>query len=83
VDGEIAVDARLAAGGKPGDALAIVVDGTVRTFRVSGVVAAAGPRAAVFFTDAQAARLDPRPGSFDAIGVLAEPDADRQAVLTA
>jgi putative ABC transport system permease protein len=84
-DGEIAIDARLAAGGKlaPGDSTAIVVGGTARTFRVSGVVGATGPQAAVFFTDAQAARLDPRPGSFDAIGVFAEPGADRTAVLTA
>ena len=82
-DGEIAVDARLAAGGKvqPGDSTALVIGGAERKFRVSGVVDAAGPRAAVFFTDAQAARLDPNPGSFGAIGVLAEPGADREAVV--
>jgi putative ABC transport system permease protein len=80
-DGEIAVDARLAAGGKPGDALTLLVGGTERKYRISGVVA--GPQPAVFFTDAQAARLDPRPGGFDAIGVLAEPGADRSAVVAA
>jgi putative ABC transport system permease protein len=80
-DGEIAVDARLAAGGKPGDALTLLVGGTEREYRISGVVA--GPQPAVFFTDAQAARLDPRPGGFAAIGVLAEPGADRSAVLAA
>ncbi len=81
-DGEIAVDARLTAGGKvrPGEFTTIVVGGTARAFRVSGVVDAAGPQAAVFFTDAQAARLDPRPGSFAAVGVLAAPGADRSAV---
>lgn len=84
-DGEIAVDARLAAGGKvrPGDSTTIVVGGAKRTFLVRGVVGAAGSRAAVFFTDAQAARLDPNPGSFTAIGVLAEPGADRSAVVAA
>jgi putative ABC transport system permease protein len=84
-DGEIVVDARLAAGGKlqPGDATAIVVGGSERKFRVSGVVDAVGPQAAVFFTDAQAARLDPNPGSFTAIGVLAEPGADKSAVVAA
>lgn len=84
-DGEIAVDARLAAGGKlrPGDPATIIVGGTPHTFEVSGVVGAAGPRAAVFFTDAQAARLDPHPGSFAAIGVLAAPGADRSAVVAA
>ncbi|MFI7539723.1 FtsX-like permease family protein [Actinoplanes sp. NPDC049599] len=82
-DGEIAVDERLAAGGKPGDALALLVAGTARTYRISGVVAAAGPRAPVYFTDAQAARLDPRPGGFDTIGVLAKPGADRAEVLAA
>ncbi|GAA3956280.1 FtsX-like permease family protein [Actinoplanes auranticolor] len=84
-DGEVAVDARLAAGGKlqPGDATALVVGGTERKFRVSGVVDAVGPRAAVFFTDTQAARLDPNPGSFTAIGVLAAPGADKAAVVAA
>ncbi|GAA3346150.1 ABC transporter permease [Amorphoplanes nipponensis] len=84
-DREIAVDARLAAGGKlrPGDDVAVIVGGAERKFRVSGVVGAAAPRATVFFTDAQAARLDPNPGSFAAIGVLAEPGADRAAVIAA
>ncbi|MFI8093340.1 FtsX-like permease family protein [Streptomyces sp. NPDC086080] len=86
--GEIAVDARLAgrAGLAPGDTTDIVTAGESRPYRVSGVVetdGAAGERAALFFTDARAAALDPRQGRFDAIGVLAAPDADRSAVLEA
>ncbi len=55
-----------------------------RTYEVSGVVDADGTasgRAALFFTDAHAAALDPRPGRYDAVGVLTAPDADRDAVL--
>ncbi|GAA2272606.1 ABC transporter permease [Streptomyces atrovirens] len=87
-DGEIAVDARLAdrAGLAPGDTTDIVTGGESRPYRVSGVAEtgeASGERAALFFTDARAAALDPHPGRFDAVGVLAAPDADRSAVLTA
>ncbi|WP_407109745.1 FtsX-like permease family protein [Streptomyces sp. DSM 116494] len=86
--GEIAVDTRLAdrAGLAPGDTTDIVSAGESRPYRVSGVVesdGAAGERAALFFTDARAAAVDPRPGRFDAVGVLADPDADRSAVLAA
>ncbi|GGW98431.1 membrane protein [Streptomyces malachitofuscus] len=84
--GEIAVDARLADGGglEPGDTTDVVSGGVSRSYRVSGVVGtdgAPGERAALFFTDARAAALDPHPGRFDAVGVLAEPVADRTAVL--
>ncbi|MBE1486300.1 FtsX-like permease family protein [Plantactinospora soyae] len=87
-DGEIAVDARLAAGGRlsPGDITAIITGGTAHEYRVSGVVEAAGadgPTAALFFTDARAARLNAHQGNVDAIGVLAEPGADRSAVVAA
>lgn len=87
-DGEIAVDARLAdhLGLAPGDRTDLIAGGESRPYRVSGVVeadGAPGERSEVFFTDARAARLDPRPGRFDAIGVLAEPGADRSAVLDA
>ncbi|MGW4108130.1 ABC transporter permease, partial [Streptomyces sp. NPDC004976] len=68
--GEIAVDTRLAdrAGLAPGDTTDIVTAGESRPYRVSGVVesdGAAGERAALFFTDARAAAVDPRPGRFD------------------
>src|SRR5688500_17316299 len=87
-DGEIAVDARLADGRglAPGGTMDVITGGESRRYRVSGVVetdGAPGERAALFFTDARAARLDPHPDRFDAIGVLAEPDADRSAVLDA
>ncbi|MET8220949.1 FtsX-like permease family protein [Streptomyces hirsutus] len=86
-DGEIAVDARLLTGTglAPGDTTEIITGGTGRTYRISGVVqadgAGASSGAALFFTDAHAARLDPRPGRFDAIGILAAPEADRSALL--
>ncbi|MFE7985206.1 FtsX-like permease family protein [Streptomyces cellulosae] len=85
-DGEIAVDARLADGTglAPGATTEVVTGGVSRTYEVSGVVAANGTvsgRAALFFTDAHAAALDPRPGRYDAVGVLTAPDADRDAVL--
>ncbi|MFI2428201.1 FtsX-like permease family protein [Streptomyces sp. NPDC018955] len=87
-DGEIAVDARLADGRGlgPGDTTHVIAGGESRPYRVSGVVesdGAPGERAALFFTDARAARLDPHPDRFDAIGVLTEPGADRPAVLAA
>ncbi|MER6693875.1 ABC transporter permease [Streptomyces minutiscleroticus] len=80
-DGELAVDTRLAGRGhvRPGDTTTVVTAGAARRYRVSGVVEAAGAdgaKAAVFFTDAEAARLDPHPGRVDAIGVLAAPGAD-------
>ncbi|WTB92593.1 hypothetical protein OIE99_32130 [Streptomyces cellulosae] len=85
-DGEIAVDARLAgsSGLTPGATTEVVTGGVSRTYEVSGVVDADGPasgRAALFFTDAHAAALDPRPGRYDAVGVLTAPDADRDAVV--
>ncbi|MER7490178.1 FtsX-like permease family protein [Streptomyces sp. NPDC126497] len=85
-DGEVAVDARLADGRglAPGDSIDVVTGGESRPYRVSGVVeadGAPGEGAALFFTDARAARLDPHPDRFDAVGVLTEPDADRSAVL--
>ncbi|MFI0353425.1 FtsX-like permease family protein [Actinomadura sp. 9N407] len=88
IEGEIAVDERLATAGKlrPGSATAILTGGTVQQVRVSGVVKASGtsgPQAALFFTDAQAARLYPRPGHVDAIGVLPAKGADRDAVAAA
>lgn len=91
-DGEIAVDARLLAGTGlgPGDSTEIITGAASRTYRISGVVEAAGDGtpgagasggAALFFTDAHAARLDPHRGRFDAIGILAAPDTDRDALL--
>lgn len=87
-DDEIAVDARLAAaaGLRPGARTEVITRGGTVTLRVSGVVeagVAVGGRAALFFTDARAVRLDPRPERFDAIGVLVEPGADEQATVAA
>ncbi|MEU0911083.1 ABC transporter permease [Streptomyces althioticus] len=85
-DREIAVDARLAGPEAlgPGATTQVVTGGVSRTYEVSGVVdtgGAASGRAALFFTDAQAAALDPHPGRYDAVGVLTAPDADRDTVL--
>ena len=82
---EIAVDARLAAAGKlkPGATAQLLTGGAVHPVRVSGVVDtgdAKGASASLFFTDARAAALDPHPGRVDAVGVLAAPGADRDAV---
>ncbi|MFV2174929.1 FtsX-like permease family protein [Actinomadura sp. LOL_016] len=85
-DGQIAVDARLAESGRlrPGSPATIVTGGAAHRFTVSGVVDAGetrGTEAALFFTDATAARLDPHPRTVDAVGVLAAPGADPAAVL--
>ncbi|MEV5829349.1 FtsX-like permease family protein [Spirillospora sp. NPDC052242] len=85
-DGEIAVDARIAEAGRlrPGSAATVVAGGAAHRFTVSGVVDAGETRgvpAALFFTDALAARLDPDPRDVDAVGVLAERGADPAAVL--
>ncbi|MEV5374051.1 ABC transporter permease, partial [Streptomyces albogriseolus] len=71
-DREIAVDARLAGstGLTPGTTTEVVTGGVSHAYRVSGVVDADGTpggRAAVFFTDAHAAALDPHPGRYDAV----------------
>ncbi len=84
--GEIAVDARLAGPTRlgPGATTEVVTGGVSRTYEVSGVVGTDGTasgQAALFFTDAHAAALDPHPGRYDAVGVLTAPDADRDAVL--
>ncbi|OLE28206.1 MAG: permease [Actinobacteria bacterium 13_1_20CM_3_71_11] len=88
-DDEIVVDARLAAAAgdalRPGRQADVVVGGTPRRYRVSGVAEAdhlSGQPAAVFFTDARASALAPVPGRVAAIGVIAAPGADR-ATLTA
>ncbi|CCH19562.1 ABC transporter permease [Micromonospora lupini] len=78
-DDEVVVDVRL--GTAPGDSIDLVVGGTSRSYRVSGT--AATGTAAVFFTDAQAARLSAHPGRVDAIGVRVAPGADRGAVRDA
>lgn len=89
-DGEIAVDSRLAAAGhlQVGGTTELSVGGDARPYQVSGIVrnrSAAGTtsRAALFFTDAQAAALATTPGRFDAVGVLAAAGADRSAVVAA
>ncbi|MDG6109527.1 FtsX-like permease family protein [Dactylosporangium aurantiacum] len=75
-DLEVAVDRRL--GLTPGQDVRLLVAGTARTYRVSGVVD--GPAAAVFFTDAHAATLSAHPGRVAAVGVVAAPGTDVAAL---
>ncbi|MEU8327807.1 FtsX-like permease family protein [Micromonospora sp. NPDC048839] len=75
-DDEVLVDTRL--GMAPGDHIDLVVGGVGRSFRVSGTAETGS--AAVFFTDAQAARLSAHPGRVEAIGVRMVPGADLGAV---
>ncbi|RQX15340.1 ABC transporter permease [Micromonospora ureilytica] len=75
-DDEVLVDTRL--GVAPGDHIDLVVGGVGRSYRVSGTAETGS--AAVFFTDAQAARLSAHPGRVDAIGVRMMPGADLGAV---
>ncbi|CAM5472070.1 FtsX-like permease family protein OS=Streptomyces alboniger OX=132473 GN=CP975_26615 PE=4 SV=1 [Streptomyces alboniger] len=56
---------------RTGDRVAVRVDGADTTYTVAGV--AGGPRAAVYFTSAEARRLAGHPGSVAAIGVTADP----------
>ncbi|WFE62910.1 ABC transporter permease [Micromonospora sp. WMMD714] len=85
-DTEVALDERLAASVAPGDEVPILVNGSARTYRVSGLVRHAGPRPdphappAVFFTDAHAVVIHPRLGQVDAVAVLAEPGAAKAVV---
>ena len=57
----------------------VLVGGVPRTFRVSGV-AEPGAQPAMYFTDARATALSPRPGRADAIGVLLADGTDPAAV---
>ncbi|MFF0153688.1 FtsX-like permease family protein [Micromonospora sp. NPDC005203] len=75
-DDEVLVDTRL--GVAPGDRIDLVIGGVGRSYRVSGTAETGS--AAVFFTDAQAARLSAHPGRVDAIGVRMVPGADLGAV---
>ncbi|MEV4259001.1 ABC transporter permease [Spirillospora sp. NPDC049652] len=71
--GEIVVAAGEA---RPGTRVEVVTGTAVRTYTVSGVTAPAGFEHAVFFADAEAARLSPR---VDALAVTGSPDAARRA----
>ncbi|MEV6718512.1 FtsX-like permease family protein [Lentzea sp. NPDC051208] len=84
---EVALDERVAGSVAPGDEVPILIEGTARVYRVSGLVRNAGPRAGpdaspeVFFTDEHAAALYPRQGRVDAVGIIAEPGASNAALV--
>ncbi|QHA03356.1 FtsX-like permease family protein [Streptomyces broussonetiae] len=84
--GEVVLDSGLAqrAGARPGSTVDIVVQGTTRQFRVSGIAAQQGghnPHAAVFFTDDEARAF--AGGRIDSIGVLPAPGRSDAAVADA
>ncbi|MFB0614777.1 FtsX-like permease family protein [Streptomyces sp. AGS-58] len=84
--GEAVLDAGLArrAGARPGSSVDIVVRGTSRRFRISGIAEQRGdhnPDAAVFFTDHEARVLGG--GRIDSIGVLPAPGTSVTAVADA
>ncbi|MGW1054883.1 FtsX-like permease family protein [Streptomyces sp. NPDC002521] len=84
--GEVVLDLGLAerAGARPGSTVDIVVQGTTRQFRVSGIAEQHGghnPHAAVFFTDDEARAL--AGGRIDSIGVLPAPGKSTAAVADA
>ncbi|MCR3752931.1 ABC transporter permease [Lentzea californiensis] len=86
-DNEVALDERVAGSVAPGDEVPVLMEGTARVYRVSGLVRNAGPRPgpdtspAVFFTDEHAAAVYPRQGQVDAVGVIAEPGASSAALV--
>ncbi|MFC4907255.1 ABC transporter permease [Actinomadura gamaensis] len=70
----------LAGGGaRPGDRVRVVTATAERAYTVSGLTGPVGYEHAVFFADAEAARLSPR---VDALAVTGSPDAARQAAGT-
>ncbi|MGC4811158.1 FtsX-like permease family protein [Micromonospora sp. DT228] len=75
-DDEVLLDTRLRVA--PGDRIDLAVGGVGRSYLVSGTAETGS--AAVFFTNAQAARLSAHPGRVDAIGVRMAPGADLGAV---
>jgi putative ABC transport system permease protein len=84
---DVAVDAELArrAGVGVGDGIDLAVGGSRATYTVSGIVAPPGAdrlgrQVVLFFSDGQARVLSGRPDQVDAIGVLARPGADPDAL---
>ncbi|MEU6763705.1 ABC transporter permease [Streptomyces sp. NPDC046853] len=61
-----------------GDRITVRASGTDAAYEVTGV--AEGPRAAVYFTSAEARRLAGHPGSVAAIGVTADPGTSTSAL---
>ncbi len=84
---EVAVDVRLATAAgaqlRPGDQIAVLAAGSVRQYRISGMVdrAAAGDTpSALFFTDDHAAALSGSPDRAGLIGIVLARGADSAAV---
>ncbi len=79
---EAVVDARLAraAGLDVGDRVRLAVGTSAASYEISGIVDPVGRQVSVFFTDARAAELSPRPDRLTAVGVLARPGTDPAAL---
>ncbi|MFC8872091.1 ABC transporter permease [Streptomyces sp. NPDC057148] len=73
-DGQVVVPSDQA---RTGDEVTVLTASTVRTYTVSGTVAPVGYEDAVFFSEAEAARLSPR---IDSLVALGPADAVRDAV---
>ncbi|QDY76813.1 ABC transporter permease [Streptomyces qinzhouensis] len=79
---EAVVDADLAreTGLRVGDAIRLAVGTTPASYKITGIVDPVGRQVSVFFTDARAAELAPRPDRLTVVGVLAEPGTDAGAL---
>jgi putative ABC transport system permease protein len=84
---EVVLDAELArrVGVRVGDGIGIAVGASPATYTVTGIAAPPGAdrlgrQSVLFFSDSQARRLSGRPDQVDAIGVLARPGTDPDAL---
>ncbi|SMQ18917.1 putative ABC transport system permease protein [Streptomyces sp. Ag82_O1-12] len=83
--GQVVLDARLAArtGAKAGDRVTLGLDGTLATYRVTGLVSGPGEAGTLFLADGDAARHAPQQDKVDSIGILTRPGADTDEVRAA
>ncbi|MGW6905225.1 FtsX-like permease family protein [Streptomyces sp. NPDC054940] len=84
-EGQVALDSRLAAraGAKAGDRVTLGLQGSMATYRVTGLVSGPGEAETLFLADADAARHAPQQDKVDSIGVLTRPGTDTGQVKAA
>jgi putative ABC transport system permease protein len=80
--GEVVLDTGVAAatGAKLGDSIPFVAGGKTEQFRLVGIASAATDNRSAFFADSDAGRLNGGADKVDAIGVLADPGVDVDAL---
>nr|AGI61671.1 hypothetical protein [Micromonospora sp. CMS I2-32] len=82
--GQVVLDRAVArlAGAKVGDRVDVVAGGVTSSFQVSGIATPPGEvdQTALFFSGDDERRLNPHTGSADAIGVVAKPGTDLDAL---